>query len=360
MFGKRSHPDQQLDVRLRVEAAVAVEQRAASARWTGTCTSTSTMFPIRQGTVTGHSNTTASGMVPQHPVPRRDVCIDVVHGGPGQVLDRCQADDERQHRRPRTPPPPHPRSEPRHAVPGEDRGAQEDEDVRPGRHAQAAVRQHPVVEQVVDPSVRSRAPAGTRAASAAACTTRRRSSGGQSPTTRSDGGDQPRKEMPLGRAESMRPAIQAIARGRAHEVLQRGAVAGNLARGPVAHPAAVAQVRQRIQREHDHRREQHQRARSDRFHRRAPEPERRQHAERRDEEDRVIDAAEDLRRDHRRHHQAVARRLPLDRAMPCEHRERNPERQLHLEVIEVLEAVRREREDHAGEQAGRHTSPTSR
>ena len=220
------------------------------------------MFPSRHGTVTGHSKTTASGMVPSIRYHVETYVSTSCTAG----LDRYSADampmTSASTAGPRTPPPAHPRSETRHAVPGEDRGAQQNQDVGTGRHAQAAVWQHPLVEQAVDPSVRPERQLERQQQSGcvhdpAAIEWR------PEPDDQERGGDQPRKEMPLGHAESMRPAIQAIARGRAHEILQRGAVPGNLARGPVAHPAAVAQVRQRIQREHDHRREQHQRARSD-------------------------------------------------------------------------------------------------
>ena len=166
-------------------------------------------------------------------------------------------------------------------------------------------------------------------------------------------GHQPWEQVPLGGAERIRPPVQAIGPRSAHEIGELRAVAGDLARGPVAHALPVAEIRERVDRKRHHRGQQHQRPRPDRFHRRAPEPERGHGRERRDQEHPVVDAAEHLRRDQRRDHEAGACRLTLDSTMPREHGERNPERQLHLEVIEVLEAVRRERKDDAGEQASR-------
>ena len=73
-------------------------------------------------------------------------------------------------------------------------------------------------------------------------------------------------------------------------------------------------------------------------------------------EDRVVDARIHLR-DVRRHHQPrVAARSALERALEIEQRQRQEDRGLQLEVMQVIEPERHEREDDAGEDRRRGMS----
>ena len=70
------------------------------------------------------------------------------------------------------------------------------------------------------------------------------------------------------------------------------------------------------------------------------------------QEDPVIDAAEDLAGRERPHLEMVRRPVTLSGTMPGQDGQRNPERELQLEVVEVLHPVRRKREHQSAQQPG--------
>ena len=89
-------------------------------------------------------------------------------------------------------------------------------------------------------------------------------------------------------------------------------------------------------------------------HRRSEEPHGGDDGEPRHQKHALVDAAQDLRgRQHANRHVPAPVRHG---AMPRQDRERNPERELELQVIEVFEPVRRERKQHSAEHACRRRS----